>query len=197
MLRVGAAGEAVWTFQFPNAVQPSSLGNSLDHRRLAFVIWSLCIYRIASETASAGNGTVTNAVENAHSPLDTQVFRRRHADVVPNSTCPKVAAVTMVYNEDVYLPIWMKHYSRQVGVENCYVVDHGSTDGSTENLGRCNVLRIPRSPYDPFKQSAFNSEFCSSLLHWYDWVVYSDVDELVMAGITGSILVKPVIFSMH
>ena len=94
---------------------------------------------------------------------------------------PKVAAVTMVYNESVYLPIWLKHNAQQVGIENCYVVDHGSTDGSTDNLGACNVVRIPRSPYDPAKQSAWNSDFCNSLLNWFDFVIYSDVDEILMA----------------
>lgn len=94
---------------------------------------------------------------------------------------PRVAAVTMVFNESVYLPIWLAHNARQVGIENCYVIDHGSTDGSTANLGACNVVRIPRSPYDPAKQSEWNSGFCSSLLTWFDWVIYSDVDEILMA----------------
>ncbi len=94
---------------------------------------------------------------------------------------PKVAAVTMVFNEPVYLPIWLAHNARQVGIENCYVIDHGSTDGGTANLGACNVIHIPRSPYDPAKQSEWNSNFCSSLLTWFDWVIYSDVDEILMA----------------
>ena len=34
----------------------------------------------------------------------------------------------MAYNEQAYLPIWARHYARQVGADHCYVVDHGSTD---------------------------------------------------------------------
>jgi hypothetical protein len=92
----------------------------------------------------------------------------------------KVAAITMVYNDPEYLPLWLNHYAKHVGIENCFVVDHGSTDGSTANLGACSVIRIPRSPYEPHKQSEFNSVFCSSLLSWYDWIIYSDVDEILL-----------------
>jgi len=92
-----------------------------------------------------------------------------------------IAAVTMVYNEPEYLPIWCRYYGAQVGAENCYIVDHGSDDGSTENLTArgFNLIRIPRSPKDNTKRTRFLSEFCSSLLEWYDAVMHCDVDEIV------------------
>jgi len=34
-----------------------------------------------------------------------------------------LAVVTMVYNEEDFLPIWLKHYSRQVGLKNCFIID--------------------------------------------------------------------------
>jgi hypothetical protein len=95
-------------------------------------------------------------------------------------TSPKLAAVTMVYNEPEHLPIWLRHYSRHVGAENCYVIDHGSDDGSTASLAKANVIRIPRSPYDPILQSTFTSRFCASLLCWYDRVLYCDADEILL-----------------
>jgi hypothetical protein len=78
------------------------------------------------------------------------------------------------------VPLWLAHYSRQVGRENCFIVDDGSSDGSTAGLGSFNVIRFPRCPYDPSAQSAFNSTFCSSLLRYYDYVLYTDVDEFVV-----------------
>jgi hypothetical protein len=93
---------------------------------------------------------------------------------------PRVAAVTMVYNESVFLPVWLRHYGRQVGLENCIVIDHGSDDGSTASLGAAGRVPLPRSAYDPSRQSRFNSQFCSSLLEYYDYVIYSDVDELLV-----------------
>jgi Glycosyl transferase family 2 len=92
-----------------------------------------------------------------------------------------VAAVTMTYNESDFLPIWARHYAAQVGSRNCYVVDHSSDDGSTQSLGDANVVWVPRSPYDPEKCTRFISDFCTSLLEWYDWVLYTDADEILVA----------------
>ncbi|MDG6093781.1 glycosyltransferase family 2 protein [Acetobacter sp. AN02] len=92
-----------------------------------------------------------------------------------------LAVVTMVYNEPEFLPVWRRHYGRQAGEAQCYVVDHGSTDGSTWLLGGMNRVRIPRSPQDDTRRTDFLSEFCGSLLQWYDAVIYVDVDELLVA----------------
>ncbi len=96
-------------------------------------------------------------------------------------TAVPLAAITMVYNEPNYLPIWLGYYSRQVGAENCFIVDHGSDDGSTSGLGAVNVLRLPRSPMDDPKRTRFISSLTNGLLEYYDTVIYSDVDELVIA----------------
>ncbi len=92
-----------------------------------------------------------------------------------------LAVVTMVYNEADFLPIWLRHYTRAVGAANCYVIDHGSNDGSTDNLGQVNVIRIPRSPMDENKRCRFVSDLCSSLLTWFDAAAYTDVDEMLVA----------------
>jgi hypothetical protein len=89
------------------------------------------------------------------------------------------AAVTMVYNEPNMLPRWIGYYSKNFGAAACYVVDHGSDDSSTALLD-INVLRIPRSPMNDKKRAAFLSTFCSSLLQWYDKVIYTDVDEFLV-----------------
>jgi glycosyl transferase family 2 len=91
----------------------------------------------------------------------------------------EVAAVTMAYNEPVMLPLWANYYSKNFGASACYVIDHGSTDGSTDNLD-VNVLRIPRSPMNNLKRARFLSRFCSSLLKWYDKVIYTDADEFLV-----------------
>jgi hypothetical protein len=102
----------------------------------------------------------------------------------------RVAAVTMVYNEDWLLPIWIRYYSSHFGAENCYVIDHGSDDGSTRNLGGINVVRIPRSPKDNDKRTRFVSRFVTALTEWYDGVLHTDVDELAVLDPTvgGSLL---------
>lgn len=92
-----------------------------------------------------------------------------------------VAAVTMAYNEPVMLAWWLRHYSRQVGARQCYVIDHDSDDGSTARLGEVNVIRVPRGSFDETTRANFVSDFCTSLLRWYDWVAYTDVDEMLVA----------------
>lgn len=93
----------------------------------------------------------------------------------------KLAAVTMVYNEPDYMGLWCRHYGAQVGAENCYVIDHGSDDGTTENLGAVNIVRLPRSPQDDDWRSKLVSDVASELLTRYDCVVYTDVDEILVA----------------
>jgi hypothetical protein len=117
----------------------------------------------------------------------TQQDERRQASDLPGPRtaknvpdAPKIAAVTMVYNDPVYLKIWVDYYSRQLGARNLYVVDHGSDDGSTDDLGAVNVLRIPRSPQDDPRRAKFLSTFCASLLVWHDCVLHCDVDEILV-----------------
>ena len=90
-----------------------------------------------------------------------------------------IAALTMAYNEAAFLPIWARHAAALVGPAHCHVLDHGSTDGSTDRLGAINVLRLPRSPMDDTSRAACISDIAAALLHHYDAVLYSDVDELV------------------
>ncbi|QDH16157.1 glycosyltransferase family 2 protein [Swingsia samuiensis] len=92
-----------------------------------------------------------------------------------------LAVVTMIYNESEHLLTWRRHYSAQVGESACYIVDHGSSDGSTQNLGSINVIRIPRSPQNDEKRTRSIGKFCESLLEWYDNIIYVDVDELLLA----------------
>jgi len=87
----------------------------------------------------------------------------------------------MVYNEAALLPVWLRHYAAQVGAAHCYVVDHGSDDGSVSELGQVSVIRLPRSPLDDPRRARFLSGFCSDLLEWYDGVIHTDVDEIVLA----------------
>src|SRR5438128_2474590 len=89
------------------------------------------------------------------------------------------AAITMVYNEAYFLPIWLRYYSSQLGWQNLYVVDHGSTDGSIE-AGSCNLIRIPRSDFDDAVRAKMISRLHASLLSYFDTVIYTDVDEFIV-----------------
>ncbi len=92
----------------------------------------------------------------------------------------KFAAITMVYNEPVFLPLWVAHYSKLVGATNCTIVDHGTDDGSTSNLNpQLSIIRLPRSPHDDHRRAQIISELAAQLLDEYDAVVHADVDEII------------------
>ncbi|MCB8882465.1 glycosyltransferase family 2 protein [Acidisoma cellulosilytica] len=93
----------------------------------------------------------------------------------------KLAAVTMVYNEPDYMDLWRRHYGAQVGPENCFVIDHGSDDGTTDDLGVVNIIRLARSPQDDDWRSKLISDFAAELLGRYDCVLYTDIDEILVA----------------
>ena len=95
---------------------------------------------------------------------------------------PTVAAITMVRDEAAMLPRWVAHYSRQVGVENLFVIDDNSTDGGTDGLP-CPVLRIPpitKQQFEPARMGML-SGLAASLLNAYDAVLFTDADEFVVA----------------
>lgn len=92
----------------------------------------------------------------------------------------KIAVITTVYNEDVFLPIWLRHYGGLLGYQNLYVIDDGSTDGSTSNIGPVNVVHRPKAAIDQYIRAATVSELLNELLAHYEIVIFTDVDELLV-----------------
>ncbi len=94
----------------------------------------------------------------------------------------KIAALTMIYNEPVWAPIWARHYAAELGPAHCYIIDHGTDDNSTATLPpSLNIERIPRTPLDETWRAAFISNRAEHLLRTYDAVIHTDADELLVA----------------
>ncbi|MBE7217135.1 MAG: glycosyltransferase family 2 protein [Caulobacteraceae bacterium] len=93
---------------------------------------------------------------------------------------PLACVLTTVWNEAARLPRWIAHYGAAVGLENLFVEDDGSDDGSTDGLGAVNVIRRPRGVYDERERTARISAWASGLLGRYDTVIYADADELLV-----------------
>ena len=92
----------------------------------------------------------------------------------------QVCALTNVYNERLNLPLWLRHYGRQVGASNLIVLDHGSDDGSTSDLGQTSIVRLPRTTFNDVQRAELVSSFAAGLLKFYDAVIYSDCDEFLV-----------------
>lgn len=92
----------------------------------------------------------------------------------------KIAVVTQVKNENLFLPLWQRYYGGLFGYGNLFVIDDGSTDGSTANLGPTRVLDRPQRPFDERERADEAAAFLEELLKFYDWVIYCDVDEFLV-----------------
>src|ERR1039458_3230137 len=84
----------------------------------------------------------------------------------------KNAAVTFVYNESFNLPIWIRYFGNQFGNENLFVVDLGTNDGSTDDLGDVNRITLPRDEFDEYAKTNFINFLQQGLLNYYDIVIY-------------------------
>ncbi len=93
------------------------------------------------------------------------------------------AAFTIVQDESVMLPLWLDYYGRHFDPEDLYVLDHGSSDGSTANLeGRCHVIPVHReAAFDHHWLRSTVELFQGFLLNSYDTVLFAEVDEFVIA----------------
>ena len=91
----------------------------------------------------------------------------------------KIAGLTMSYNESVFLDLWQRHYGEALGYDCLFVVDHGSQP-PPDLMPMVNRLRVPRTVLDEREKVRFLSDMSKSLLHYFDAVVFSDVDEFIV-----------------
>lgn len=88
------------------------------------------------------------------------------------------AVLTMVYNESVFLPIWLRYYSQFFEAADIYVLDHQSSDGSTAGAG---FVRMPVS--HPVVDWGWHRDMLQrhqhELLQRYETVLCTDADEIV------------------
>jgi hypothetical protein len=107
-----------------------------------------------------------------HDPL------QRWRILAANHERPTRAVVTLVRDERIFLPIWLRYYRRFFAAQDTYVLDHGGADELTD---RFEFTRIP------IHQPVFGAEWQRELiqrhqhdlLDRYDIVLYADADEII------------------
>ena len=93
------------------------------------------------------------------------------------------AAFTIVHNEQMMLPLWLRYYRRYFEPADLYVLDHSSTDGSTAGLEQsCRVVSVHHDAwFDHHWLRSTVQAFQRFLLSSYDNVLFTEVDEFVVA----------------
>ena len=106
------------------------------------------------------------------------------------------AVFIMVFNEPDFLPIWIEHYGREFGYETLFVIDHGTTDNSLKNLPIVNIIRLERNiDFDEENRSQLISAFFNELLMNHEYVIFTDVDELLAVDPRNNVSLKKYILN--
>ena len=88
------------------------------------------------------------------------------------------ALVTMVHDEPVFLPLFLRYYGRFFAPDDIYVLDNGTTDGSTAG-GGFQRLEARHDTVDHTWMVRTIEALQHELLRRYDMVLVCDVDELI------------------
>lgn len=93
----------------------------------------------------------------------------------------RIGAITYCRNEKNFLPLWIKYYGEQFGLDNLYVIDDNSDDGSTNDLP-VDVIRVPEIRDGEFNvtRMTFVGNFARALFELYDVLLFCDTDEFVI-----------------
>lgn len=93
-----------------------------------------------------------------------------------------LAVCTMFQDEPEFLPIWIKYYGNQAGLNNCFVIDHGSQFFDKSVFSAKNIFHLAKTPQDEMQRVNAISNLTEYLLNYYDTVMYTDIDEIVVAN---------------
>jgi hypothetical protein len=88
------------------------------------------------------------------------------------------AVVTMVRDEAVFFPIWLRYYQRFFAPQDIYVLDHRTTDGSTRRGGFVRIA-VDHPTVDWGWHRDMIQARQHALLRDYEIVLVTDVDEIV------------------
>ncbi|MCB0977109.1 MAG: glycosyltransferase family 2 protein [Acidimicrobiales bacterium] len=88
------------------------------------------------------------------------------------------ALVTIVRNENVFFPLWLRYYGQFFAPEDIYVFDHGSSDGSTD-VGGFNKEVVSHETVDHNWMRKTIQAKQNELIERYDVVLINDVDEII------------------
>lgn len=93
----------------------------------------------------------------------------------------RAAVFTIAQNEPVFLPIWARYYRRHFAADDCFVLDHDSTDPTTVTIAK-HFHRVPIHRNHSFDHNWLRTtvqQFQRFLLQSYELVLFTEIDEIV------------------
>jgi hypothetical protein len=100
-----------------------------------------------------------------------------------DKTLKPLGVVGMVHNDYPMLKRWYDYYAGQVGPENLFLFSHGNDPRHKEIAPEANVINAPRDPsmhqFDP-RRWRMLGDFASGMLNYFNWMLVTDIDELVV-----------------
>lgn len=95
----------------------------------------------------------------------------------------RCAIFTVVRDEAVFLPIWLRYYSRHFAPDEIFVFDHGSSDGSVDAARarfEFQYTRLDHPVYNDFGwYTGLVQDQQRELLETHDVVVFAEADEIL------------------
>lgn len=95
----------------------------------------------------------------------------------------RIAFVTNVRDEPIFLPLWLAHYSKIAPREHLFVIVDGMDDEVSASSAGVQIIRMPRGAAKPGWEDErwrMITAFVNMLLERFDVVVMNDVDEFIV-----------------
>ena len=105
----------------------------------------------------------------------------------------RIAAISIVRNDDFFIPKWISYYGGMLGKKNLFLIMDGHDQGRPAGTKGLNLIRLPRIDQTRVSgdrdRSRLVSHLARALFHRYDIVIAHDIDEfLVLDPDTGQTL---------
>ena len=96
----------------------------------------------------------------------------------------KVAAVSMMRNDNFFVVKWIEYYGQQLGEKNLFLILDGHDQELPANCDEVNVIKLPHRKLKRAKgdrnRARLVSHLAKSLFHRYQVVIAHDIDEILV-----------------
>ena len=96
----------------------------------------------------------------------------------------KIAAITTVRNDSIFLKKWVEYYGEHLGLKNLYVFIDGHDQVVPDVAKAVNTLFLPHTPLERVpsdrRRARVMSHLARGLFKYFDAVIVTDVDEFLI-----------------